>query len=354
MRKKIIIKPSSYMDKISGQKQPGFDFDRGVMDVLVEKGIATTTDCCTYTPVGGEGGDGANLSMTRNATTVTIASDTGTDAVIPAADGTNAGLMVPAQFTKLSNVTVTQAVDLDAMETDVADLTTLSGVASNATNLGTFTGTTIPDNQTNKAALQALETAVEGKNTNIQFQEEGSNLGTAGTVTTVNFVGSAVTASRSSNTVTVTVSDSAITTSQITPTGTVEAGNMIVRYIGTTPPTLAVTPGTWTLNMAGSELLSADIYMQDGDNPGANLTLNINSTSSVKNQDITTLYVPHVFGVNLGAGAGSLPADYNATTGATNLLTRVNTTPSNGDVQLLLQNFQSAFGTGAFLLKLLW
>lgn len=44
---------------------------------------------------------------------------------------------------------------------DVADLVTLSGVAANSTTLGTFTGTTIADNQTTKAAIQALETAHE-------------------------------------------------------------------------------------------------------------------------------------------------------------------------------------------------
>lgn len=43
----------------------------------------------------------------------------------------------------------------------VDDLITLSGVSGGATHLGTFTGTTIADNQTIKAALQALETAVE-------------------------------------------------------------------------------------------------------------------------------------------------------------------------------------------------
>lgn len=43
-------------------------------------------------------------------------------------------------------------------------------------------------------------------NTSIQWQEEGSNLGASGTVTTVNFVGSGVTASRSTDTITVTIS----------------------------------------------------------------------------------------------------------------------------------------------------
>jgi hypothetical protein len=45
----------------------------------------------------------------------------------------------------------------------VDDLITLSGVAEGSVNLATFTGSTIADNVTNKAALQALETAVEGK-----------------------------------------------------------------------------------------------------------------------------------------------------------------------------------------------
>jgi hypothetical protein len=69
---------------------------------------------------GGGGGGATNLSVSRNATTVTVASDTGSDAVIPAADGTDAGLMVPAQFTKLSHISVTQAVDLDTIETNSA------------------------------------------------------------------------------------------------------------------------------------------------------------------------------------------------------------------------------------------
>lgn len=48
-------------------------------------------------------------------------------------------------------------------ETDanVDDLITLSGVAENAVNLGTFTGVTIADNETVKGALQDLETALE-------------------------------------------------------------------------------------------------------------------------------------------------------------------------------------------------
>lgn len=43
----------------------------------------------------------------------------------------------------------------------LANLQTLSGVNAGATDLGTFTGTTIPDSSTIKSALQALETSLE-------------------------------------------------------------------------------------------------------------------------------------------------------------------------------------------------
>ena len=55
------------------------------------------------------------------------------------------------------------ATSLTSLTTAVGDLNTLSGVAQNATNLGTFTGSTIADNVAVKAALQALETTVELK-----------------------------------------------------------------------------------------------------------------------------------------------------------------------------------------------
>lgn len=44
---------------------------------------------------------------------------------------------------------------------DVADLVTLSGVAVNSVDLGSFTGTVIPDNSDIKEALQSLETFAE-------------------------------------------------------------------------------------------------------------------------------------------------------------------------------------------------
>jgi len=51
--------------------------------------------------------------------------------------------------------------DIDGISAIGADLVTLTGVLVNSTNLGTFTGTTIPDSSTIKAALQSLETFIE-------------------------------------------------------------------------------------------------------------------------------------------------------------------------------------------------
>jgi hypothetical protein len=73
---------------------------------------------------------GTNLTYTAGATNGIVVSDSGTDATLPAADGTNAGLMVPAQFNKLGFVTVTQAVDLDAIETASHAAVTTAGSAS--------------------------------------------------------------------------------------------------------------------------------------------------------------------------------------------------------------------------------
>lgn len=74
---------------------------------------------------------------------------------------------------------------LEEHEGRIDDLVTLSGVAANAESLGTFTGVTIPDSSTVKAALQALETAHEEVDQNVNdlislsgVAENATNLGT--------------------------------------------------------------------------------------------------------------------------------------------------------------------------------
>ena len=54
--------------------------------------------------INGGGGGLTNLAYTPSPTNGTITSDTGTDATIPLADGTNAGLFAPSEKTKLTNI----------------------------------------------------------------------------------------------------------------------------------------------------------------------------------------------------------------------------------------------------------
>lgn len=84
---------------------------------------------------------GADLSYTASATQGVVVSSTGTDATIPAANGTNAGLMVPAQVNKVGYLTVTAATDLDAMRTASHAAASLAGTTNN--NPLTLTGQTL-------------------------------------------------------------------------------------------------------------------------------------------------------------------------------------------------------------------
>ena len=59
---------------------------------------------------------------------------------------------------------------INANEAHVDNLVTLSGVAKDAVNLGTFSGATITDNVTVKAGMQELETAIEAGITLASFK----------------------------------------------------------------------------------------------------------------------------------------------------------------------------------------
>lgn len=66
-------------------------------------------------------------------------------------------------------VTIGDSVEVavEKLDGNQLDLTTLSGVSQGSTDLGTFTGDTIPDAQTVKQALQSLETAHEEVDQNV-------------------------------------------------------------------------------------------------------------------------------------------------------------------------------------------
>ncbi len=95
----------------------------------------------------------------------------------------------PTNGTIVAGDTVQKAIgNLDANQ---LDLITLSGVAKGAVDLGTFSGTTIADNETVKGALQDLEDGVEANDGEISDLEDavGSSTGLPGlTYTEENYV----------------------------------------------------------------------------------------------------------------------------------------------------------------------
>jgi hypothetical protein len=88
-----------------------------------------------------------DITITQSNTTVTVNSSSGADGTIIAATSSTAGVLSSGDKRKLD------------------DLVLLSGVVAESEDLGTFTGTIIPDTSTVKGALQALESAIDASTT---------------------------------------------------------------------------------------------------------------------------------------------------------------------------------------------
>ena len=107
--------------------------------------------------------DGATLTTTELNYVDGVTSAIQTQLNAKAASADLATVATSGDYEDLTNTpTIPTASSLS-----VDDLITLSGVAEGSANLGTFTGSTVADNQTVKQAIQALETAVEGKQASI-------------------------------------------------------------------------------------------------------------------------------------------------------------------------------------------
>ena len=107
--------------------------------------------------------DGATLTVTELNYVDGVTSAIQTQLNAKAASSSLATVATSGAYSDLSGTpTIPTASSLS-----VDDLITLSGVAEGSVNLGTFTGSTIADNQTIKQGLQALETSLEGKQASI-------------------------------------------------------------------------------------------------------------------------------------------------------------------------------------------
>ena len=139
---------------------------------------------------------------------------------------------------------------INANEVHVDNLATLTGVAKDETGLGTFTGSTIGDAVTLKAALQALETSLETKGTAGSVSAVSTNVGDLVTLSGVAqnaedlgaFSGSTITSD-----VTVKAAlqllEAAVENISAVDTAVVDAGDNVNRLVAST--TADAEPAVW-------------------------------------------------------------------------------------------------------------
>ena len=96
--------PSGYVERVLGlyvdNTNPSLPIIEIFVDPLTISGNGTQAD--PFSAIGGGGGV-TNLGYTASPTDGTVTSSTGTDATLPLADGTNAGLLKPSHFSVLEN-----------------------------------------------------------------------------------------------------------------------------------------------------------------------------------------------------------------------------------------------------------
>ena len=139
---------------------------------------------------------------------------------------------------------------INANETHIDNLATLSGVAKDEVDLGTFSGTTIADDQTIKAALQTLETAVESKGSATSLTSLTTAVGDLNTLTGVaqndedlgTFTGSTLPDSQTLKSLLQTIETSIEDISAV-DTAVVDAGDNVNRLTASTSSD--TEPATW-------------------------------------------------------------------------------------------------------------
>ena len=139
---------------------------------------------------------------------------------------------------------------INANETHVDNMATLTGVAKDSTNLGAFSGVTIADNVTVKAALQALETSVESKGSSASLTSLTTAVGDLNTLTGVaqndedlgTFTGSTLPDSQTVKSLLQTIETSLENISAV-DTAVVDAGDNVNRLVAST--SADTEPAVW-------------------------------------------------------------------------------------------------------------
>ncbi len=156
--------------------QTDVDGNESDADTAIALRATINSPTFTGTPAAPTASAGTNTTQVATTAFVTTAVANTIDGAPGALDTLNelaAALNDDASF----STTVTNLIN--ANETHIDNAVTLTGVAKDATNLGTFTGGTITDNQTIKASLQLLETKVEAVQSDVDGNESDADTAVA-------------------------------------------------------------------------------------------------------------------------------------------------------------------------------
>ena len=142
--------------------------------------VATTTDLGTFTGSTIDNNQSIKAALQALETAIETETSSRATAISDLVDGAPALLdtlnEIAAAINDDENFVTTITNLIDANETHIDNVVSLTGVSKDAANLGTFTGSTIADSSTLKAAIQALETAVETKATSAVVSELDTNV----------------------------------------------------------------------------------------------------------------------------------------------------------------------------------
>ena len=230
----------------------------GVLDTLNEIAAAINDDASFVTTI-------TNLISDNETHIDNVATLSGV-----AKDSANLGTFTGSTITDSSTIKAALQLLETAVETKAAssvvteidgnvdNLIDLSGVAENATGLGTFTGSTISDASTIKDALQDLETAVEGAQAGSAVADRTKTItGDADTTHYVTFVAD----DNSTSTAETVFTDGGITYNPATNLLTLGTGNLTTLQLGG----VAVTSTAAELNLLdGVTSTTAELNILDG------------------------------------------------------------------------------------------
>lgn len=218
----------------------------------------TSTDDASLIYVADTQDSGASFSgrkITRGNLFSGIATETYVDSAISnLVDGAPAALdtlnELAAALGDDDDVAASLTALINANETHVDNMATLTGVAKDSTNLGAFSGVTIADNVTVKAALQALETSVESKGSSASLTSLTTAVGDLNTLTGVaqneedlgTFTGSTLPDSQTLKSLLQTIETSLEDISAV-DTAVVDAGDNVNRLVANT--SADTEPAVW-------------------------------------------------------------------------------------------------------------